>query len=49
MDPLQCCDHCMLLFKSSAMFQHTIADQFVPEKYPNYGNFMICKNVKRLT
>lgn len=34
---------------SSATLQHTIADQFVPEKYPNYGNFMICNNVKRLT
>ena len=31
------------------MLQHTIADHFVPEKYPNYGNFMICNNVKRLT
>lgn len=30
------------------MLQHTIADQFVPEKYPSYGNFMICNNVKRL-
>lgn len=36
-------------FKSSVALQHTIADQFVPEKYPNYGNFMICNNVKRLT
>lgn len=49
LDPLQWCDHCTLPFKSSAMLQHTITDQFVPEKYPNYGNFMICNNVKRLT
>lgn len=48
LDPLQWCDNCTLPFKSSAMLQHTIADQFVPEKYPNYGNFMICNIVKRL-
>lgn len=49
LDPLQWCDNCTLPFKSSAMLQHTIADHFVPEKYPNYGNFMMCNNVKRLT
>ena len=38
----------MLLFKSSAMFQHTIADQFVPEKYPNYSNFMMCKKCEKI-
>ena len=49
LDPLKWCDPYTLPFKSIAILQCTIADQFVPGEYPYYGNLMICNNVKRLT